>query len=89
MTWVVVTARGCAVVADLSPLGHIGVLLVGTRGSDGPGEVLVRIRGGSETYLAYSDEPLPKGSTVLVIECGKSRTVHVAPWSDPFTTQAT
>lgn len=75
--------------ADLSPLGHIGVLLVGTRGADGPGEVLIKIRGGSEAFLAYSDDPLPKGSTVLVIECGNSRTVHVTPWSDPFTTTAT
>ncbi|GAB3882116.1 hypothetical protein GCM10029964_039320 [Kibdelosporangium lantanae] len=75
--------------ADLSPLGCIGVLSVGTRGEDGPGEVTVRIRGGTETFLAYSDDPLPKGSTVLVIECGKARTVRVEPWSDPFTFTAT
>jgi hypothetical protein len=74
--------------ADLSPLGRIGVLLVGTRGADGPGEVLIKIRGGSETFLAFSDDPLPKGSTVLVIECSNTRTVHVTPWSDPFTTPA-
>jgi hypothetical protein len=75
--------------ADLSPLGRIGVLLVATRGAEGPGEVKVKIRGGTETYLAYSADPLPKGSTVLVIECGKARTVRVEPWSDPFTTPDT
>jgi membrane protein implicated in regulation of membrane protease activity len=71
--------------ADLSPLGRIGILLIPTRGSDGPGEVLVKIRGGSETYLAYSDDPLPKGATVLVVECRGTRSVDVTPWSDPFT----
>ncbi len=70
--------------ADLSPLGRIGVLLIATRGADGPGEVLVRIRGGSETYLAYSDEPLPKGTTVLVVHTRGSRSVEVTAWSDPF-----
>jgi membrane protein implicated in regulation of membrane protease activity len=72
-------------VADLSPVGRIGVLLVATRGADGPGEVRVKIRGGSETYLAYSDEPLPKGATVLVVETRGARTVGVTPWSDPLT----
>jgi hypothetical protein len=71
--------------ADLSPLGRIGVLLIGTRGADGPGEVLVKIRGGSETYLAFSAEPLPKGTTVLVVDFRGKRTVDVALWSDPFT----
>ena len=38
------------------------------QGPAGPGEVLVKIRGGSETYIAWSPTPLPKGATVLVIE---------------------
>jgi hypothetical protein len=71
--------------ADISPLGRIGVLLIGTRGPDGPGEVLLKIRGGSEAYLAFSDEPLPKGATVLVIESRGERAVDVTLWSDPFT----
>ena len=70
--------------ADLSPLGRIGVLIIGTRGPDGPGEVLIRIRGGSESYLAYSAEPIAKGACVLVIESRSSRTVDVTPWTDPF-----
>jgi hypothetical protein len=72
-------------VADLSPLGRIGVLLIGTRGADGPGEVLLSIRGGSETYLAFSDDPIPKGATVLVVESRGLRSVDVTPWSAPFT----
>ena len=51
-----------------SVIGSIGVLLIGTRGPNGPGEVLVKIRGGSESYIAWSPAPIPKGATVLVIE---------------------
>jgi len=73
--------------ADSSPLGLIGVLLIGTRGKAGPGEVLLKIRGGSEVFLAFSDEPLAKGTTVLVVESRGTRTVDVTPWTDPFTTK--
>jgi len=70
--------------ADDSPVGRIGVLVVGTRGGRGPGEVLVKIRGGSEAFLAFSDEPLPKGATVLVVESRGARAVDVTPWTDPL-----
>jgi membrane protein implicated in regulation of membrane protease activity len=70
--------------SDSSPLGHFGVLLIATRGKAGPGEALIKIRGGSETYLAYSEEPLPKGTPVLVVESRGTRTVEVTPWTDPF-----
>jgi hypothetical protein len=69
---------------DDSPVGRIGVLLIGTRGERGPGEVLIKIRGGSEAFLAFSDEPLPKGATVLVIESRGARAVDVTPWTDPL-----
>jgi len=69
---------------DDSPVGRVGTLLVGTRGDQGPGEVLIKIRGGSEAFLAFSDEPLPKGSTVLIVESRGARAVDVTPWTDPF-----
>jgi membrane protein implicated in regulation of membrane protease activity len=65
---------------DEAAIGCVGVLLVATRGSAGPGEVLVKIRGGSETYLAWSDKPLEKGATVLVIDARGARTVDVIEW---------
>lgn len=68
---------------DESALGATGILLVATRGSSGPGEVLIKIRGGSETYLAWSDEPLGRGQRVLVVEALGARRVAVVPWSDP------
>jgi hypothetical protein len=67
-------------VSDLSCVGEIGVLIVGTRGERGPGEVLVKIRGGSETFIAWSEDPLPKDTTVLIIEDRGGRTVDVVKW---------
>ncbi|MGP4016719.1 hypothetical protein [Saccharopolyspora sp. 5N708] len=68
--------------AEESPVGCVGVLVIGTRGGGGPGEVLVKIRGGSEAFLAFSDEPLPKGATVLVVESRGERAVDVTPWTN-------
>jgi hypothetical protein len=59
------------------------VLLIGTRGGQGAGEVQVSIRGGRETFLAYSDQPMAKGETVLVVDCAPHRSVTVVPWTDP------
>ena len=69
---------------ETSLIGSIGVLSVATRGADGPGEVMVKIRGGSEAYIAWSPTPLPRGATVLVIESRGSRTVDVSEWDDPL-----
>jgi hypothetical protein len=71
------------VVRDESCIGCLGVLTIGTRGTAGPGEVLVKIRGGSETFLAWSEGPLPKDTTVLVIESRGARTVDVIEWDAP------
>jgi len=65
-------------------IGAIGVLTVATRGQGGPGEVLIKIRGGSEAYIAWSPEPLPRGTTVLVIESRGTRAVDVSAWTDPL-----
>jgi hypothetical protein len=69
---------------DESSLGLVGVLTVGTRGTAGPGEVLVKIRGGSETFIAWSDQPLPRGTTVLVTDSRGERTLEVIEWSSPW-----
>jgi hypothetical protein len=70
------------VARDESSIGCVGVLTVATRGADGPGEVHIKIRGGSELFLAWSDKPLPKGSTVLVINSRGARAVDVIEWED-------
>jgi hypothetical protein len=58
-------------------------LIVATRGAAGPGEVLLSMRGGTEAYLAWSEEPLAKGATVLVFNSRGGRTVDVMEWPDP------
>jgi hypothetical protein len=72
------------VVANVSAIGCIGKIIVATRGEAGPGEVLVQIRGGSEAFIAWSPEPLPKGTTVLVIDERGNRAVDVSAWTDPL-----
>jgi hypothetical protein len=69
---------------EYSLVGSIGEMTIATRGQAGPGEVLVRIRGGTESYIAWSIEPIRKGATVLVIESRGSRTVDVSEWHDPL-----
>ena len=70
--------------SDESAIGTLGVLTIATRGTGGPGEVRLRIRGGSELYRAWSEKPLPMGTTVLIIETRGARTVDVIPWTDPL-----
>ena len=67
---------------DESAIGTVGVLITATRGAAGPGEVRIKIRGGSEHYLAWSETPLPKGATVLVIDYRGPRSVDVMEWAD-------
>jgi hypothetical protein len=67
---------------DDSCIGAVGVLTVATRGTGGPGEVRIRIRGGSEHFLAWSESPLPRGATVLVTDTRGARTVDVVKWDD-------
>jgi hypothetical protein len=45
--------------------------------------VHVKIRGGSESFIAWSERPLPKGATVLIIDWRGARTVDVMEWDDP------
>jgi hypothetical protein len=45
------------------------------------GEVMIPIRGGTETYFAYAagpDESIPRGTRVVVIEHDPPRTVIVS-----------
>ncbi|GAB2816538.1 hypothetical protein GCM10027073_55430 [Streptomyces chlorus] len=63
-----------------SPVGAIGRITVGIP-PDGPGEVLVAVRGGSETYAAWSrtNTPLARDARVLVVDSISARSVIVEP----------
>ncbi|WP_082945400.1 hypothetical protein [Mycobacterium sp. E2733] len=66
--------------SDAAAIGCVGTLTVATRGERGAGEVLVTVRGAKEAFLAWSDDPLPKGAEVLVVEVRGPRAVVVEPW---------
>jgi membrane protein implicated in regulation of membrane protease activity len=71
-----------AIVSDVSVIGCVGTLILPTRGAQGAGEVLLTVRGTREAFLAWSDEPLPRGTKVLVVEVRGARTVVVEPWNN-------
>jgi membrane protein implicated in regulation of membrane protease activity len=57
-------------------IGSRGVLTVATRGADGPGEVHVD---DGESFIAYSEEALPKGTIVVIYDVHGGRRVDVEP----------
>jgi hypothetical protein len=72
------------VARDESAIGTVGVITLATRGQAGPGEVRIRIRGGTENFIAWSQKALPVGTTVLVTDFRGRRTVDVMEWDDPL-----
>ena len=46
----------------------------------GPGEVLLPVRGGTEAFAAWSDEPIPRHSRIVVVETISARSVFVTPF---------
>jgi hypothetical protein len=70
------------VASDDSAIGCSGTVTVATRGAGGPGEVLVKVRGGTEAYLAWSEQPLARGTRVLVFNTRGERTLDVMEWVD-------
>jgi membrane protein implicated in regulation of membrane protease activity len=67
-----------------SPVGLAGRIVTATRGAAGAGEVQLRIRGGTEIFIARSKDPLPVGAAVIVLDTLGPRTVVVFPWADPL-----
>ena len=65
--------------ADQQMIGKIG-RVTGTVAPGRLGEVMVEVRGGSEAFHAYaadSDETIPVGSRIVVVEYFPPRTVVV------------
>jgi hypothetical protein len=69
------------VTSDEPAVGCSGTITIATRGTAGPGEVLVRVRGGTESYLAWSEHPLAEGTQVLVFDSRGERALDVMEWS--------
>jgi hypothetical protein len=64
---------------DSDLVGLIGQLTVSVPEDGGPGEVVLPIRGGTEAFTAYADEPIPKHTVVVVVDKRSTRSVTVTP----------
>ena len=64
--------------AEESLLGKIGRVTVSIP-ADGPGEVLLTVRGGTEAFAAWSDEPIMRHRRVVVVDSISARSVFVIP----------
>ena len=62
---------------DDSPAGRAGYVTVAIAGPDRPGEVRVAIRGGTEHFIAYAEEPIARGMSVIVVTDRGGRAVDV------------
>jgi hypothetical protein len=68
-------------VEDAAVVGQLGEVLVRIRGRAGPGEIAASVRGTTETFIAYADEVIESGTTVLVVTSRGNRAVDVIRWS--------
>jgi hypothetical protein len=64
--------------AERGLLGLIGRVTVSIP-AGGPGEVLLPVRGGTEAFAAWSDEPISRHRRVVVVETLSARSVMVTP----------
>ena len=64
--------------AEDALVGTVGYVSVPIPAS-GAGEVMLSIRGGTEAYAAYADEPIAKHARVVVVESRSARSVTVTP----------
>jgi membrane protein implicated in regulation of membrane protease activity len=60
-------------------VGKTGYVTVAVPGDAHAGEVVVRLRGGSESYIAYASQPLEVGVQVVVVVDRGARCVEVTP----------
>ena len=65
------------------PVGCLGRVTVATRGLEGPGEVMLQFKGGTEAFMAWSDTPLALGTAVIVFGTRGGRVVDVVEFNSP------
>ena len=69
---------------DAEVTGKVGRIIVKVRGAEGPGEVLVPVRGGREAFIAFADAVIECDTNVLVVYSRGERAVDVEPWPWPY-----
>ncbi len=63
---------------DQGLVGTIGYLTLSVT-PENPGEVMLPVRGGTEAFAAFADEPIAKHARIVVVECRSARSVTVTP----------
>lgn len=63
-------------------IGQVGQVTMRIAGSGHAGEVQLPVRGGSESFIAYSDELIERGMQVMVVGARPGRVVQVTALSD-------
>ena len=59
-------------------MGTVGIVTVPIRVGK-PGEVVLKVRGGTEAYAAWADEPIAKAVKVVVVDQTGAHSVQVTP----------
>lgn len=60
-------------------IGLVGHITVSVPAGGGPGEVVLPIRGGTEAFAAWADEPIARYTRVVVVDERSARSVTVTP----------
>ncbi|MHB1928223.1 MAG: hypothetical protein ACYCUG_02120 [Acidimicrobiales bacterium] len=63
-------------------IGQLGRVTMAIRGADRPGEVQLPLRGGSESFIAYGDGEIERGTQVMVVGRRPGRAVEVMVFED-------
>jgi hypothetical protein len=64
--------------ADGELIGEVGYVSVPIPPGK-PGEVMLSVRGGTEAFAAWADEPIAKHARVVVVDERSARSVTVTP----------
>jgi hypothetical protein len=67
---------------DEEVVGQRGTVSVRIRGGDRPGEVLVAVRGGTESFIAFAEEEIARNEVILVYRSRGERAVDVTPFPE-------
>ena len=60
-------------------IGRSAYVTVAIPGGTKAGEVIIRVSGGTESYIAFADQPVELGAQVVVVADRGARTLFVAP----------
>jgi len=70
------------IIRDEEVTGRSGKVTTRIRGGDLPGEIVVAVRGGTESFIAFAETEIPRDETVLVFRSRGERAVDVIAYPE-------